>query len=511
MLRKLIRILFNRNTTVILMLLFQIAFLVLTILFLSQNYLSVYLGLIVLNIILVIYISNTSESPEYKLPWIIAMLIFPLFAGLGYLLVKADIGHKKFEENYARRVQETKKYLPQDSHTMQQLHELNASHANLSKYLLNYASYPVYRNYYSEFFPIGEEMFEAMKKEIQKAKHYIFLEFFIIDKGTMWEELLEILKEKASQGIDVRIMYDGFGTEFIMPMKYFANLEKNYHIQCKVFNHFKPFLTSSQNNRDHRKILVIDGHTAFTGGINIADEYVNRIVRFGHWKDGGMLCRGETAWSFVVMFLQMWNLSDIENEDLEYYKPQEIYPSNYDGFIQPYGDSPMDCEHIGKSVYIDIINNAKDYVYIMTPYLILDHEMITALGLAAKKGVDVRILTPHIPDKWYVYSIAWSYYKELLEQHVRIFEYESGFVHAKNFSSDNNIGVVGTINLDYRSLYLHFECATILYNSQTVKDIRKDFEASLEKSIEISLEDCKKRSLPKRIMSSILRIFAPLL
>ncbi|MDE5792969.1 MAG: cardiolipin synthase, partial [Oscillospiraceae bacterium] len=193
------------------------------------------------------------------------------------------------------------------------------------------------------------------------------------------------------------------------------------------------------------------------------------------------------------------------------YTPKEIYPSNYDGFIQPYSDSPTDGEYVGKSVYLDIINNAKDYVYIMTPYLILDHEMITALGLAAKKGVDVRILTPHIPDKWYVYSIAWGYYRELLEQHVRIFEYESGFVHAKNFSSDDAIGVVGTINLDYRSLYLHFECAAVLYGCQTVKDIRKDFEASLEKSIEISLEDCQKRALPKRVVSSILRIFAPLL
>ncbi|MDE6005902.1 MAG: cardiolipin synthase, partial [Oscillospiraceae bacterium] len=463
-----------------------------------------------LNIILVIYISNTSENPDYKLPWIIAMLVFPLFAGLAYLLVKTDIGHKSFKKNYARRVKETKKYLLQDTHVIQQLQERNIAQANLSKYLLNYGSYPVYRNYNSEFFPIGEKMFEAMKQEIKKAKYYIFLEFFIIDQGSMWEELLEILKEKASQGIDVRIMYDGFGTEFVMPMRYFTDLEK-YHIQCKVFNNFKPFLTSSQNNRDHRKILVIDGHTAFTGGINIADEYVNRKVRFGHWKDGGILCRGETAWSFVIMFLQLWHLEETDNGELEKYRPKEIYPSNYDGFIQPYSDSPTDGEYVGKSVYLDIINNAKDYVYIMTPYLILDHEMITALGLAAKKGVDVRILTPHIPDKWYVYSIAWGYYRELLEQHVRIFEYESGFVHAKNFSSDDAIGVVGTINLDYRSLYLHFECAAVLYGCQTVKDIRKDFEASLEKSIEISLEDCQKRALPKRVVSSILRIFAPLL
>lgn len=510
MLRKLIRILFNRNTMFIFMLLVQITFLILTILFLSQNYLSVYFGLTVLNIILVVYISNTSENPDYKLPWMIAMLVFPLFAGLAYLLVKTDTGHRVFKKNYARRVQETKKYLSQDVHTMQQLRQQSKTQANLSEYLVNYGCYPVYRNYDSEFFPVGEMMFEAMKREIKKAKHYIFLEFFIIDHGTMWDELLELLKEKASQGIDVRIMYDGFGTQFIMPMRYFAKLEK-YHIQCRVFNNFKPFLSSSQNNRDHRKILVIDGITAFTGGINIADEYVNRKVRFGHWKDGGMMCRGDAAWSFVIMFLQLWNLEETDNGELERYRPKESCPSNYDGFIQPYSDSPTDGEYVGKSVYLDIINNAKDYVYIMTPYLILDHEMITALGLAAKKGVDVRIMTPHIPDKWYVYSIAWSYYRELLEQHVRIFEYEPGFVHAKNFSSDDNIAVVGTINLDYRSLYLQFECATVLYGCQTVKDIHKDFKASLKKSIEISLDDCKKRPLSKRIVSWILRIFAPLL
>ncbi|MDE5753847.1 MAG: cardiolipin synthase [Oscillospiraceae bacterium] len=510
MLRKLIRILFNRNTVFILMMLVQVAFLVVTILFLSQNYWTVYLGLTILNIILVVYISNTSENPDYKLPWMIAMLVFPLFAGLAYLLVKTDTGHRVFKKNYARRVRETKKYLPQDAHVAEQIWELDTEHANLSRYLMQYGGYPVYRNYQSEYFPIGEEMFEVMKREIKKAKYYIFLEFFIIDHGTMWDELLELLKEKAAEGIDIRLMYDGFGTEFIMPMRYFTDLEK-FKIHCRVFNHFKPFLSSSQNNRDHRKILVIDGHTAFTGGINIADEYVNRKVRFGHWKDGGMMCRGEAAWSFVIMFLQLWNLEETDKGELERYKPKEAFPGNYDGFIQPYGDSPTDGENVGKSVYLDIINNAQDYVYIMTPYLILDHEMITALGLAAKKGVDVRILTPHIPDKWYVYSIAWGYYQELLEQHVRIFEYEPGFVHAKNFSADDRIGVVGTINLDYRSLYLHFECAAVLYHSKMIQEIRMDFETCLKKSIEISLDDCKKRSFFKRIVSGVLRIFAPLL
>ena len=510
MLRKLIRILFNRNTMFMLLLLLQATFLVLTVLFLSQHYVEVYAALTVLNLLLAVYISNTAENPSYKMPWLLLMLVFPLYTGLAYLLIKTDIGHRMFKKNYARRVVETKKYLPQKKQILRQMQEKSSVNMHLAEYLANFGGYPVYRNYHAEYFPLGEQMFSAMKQEIQKAEKYIFLEFFIIDKGMMWEELLQILKRKAAQGIDVRIMYDGFGTQFLMPMQYFKKLEQ-YGIQCRVVNGFKPFLTSSQNNRDHRKILVIDGHTAFTGGINIADEYINQKVRFGHWKDGGIMCQGEAAWSFTVMFLQLWHLEETDNGELEKYRHMTEFPANHDGFVQPYSDSPTDSEYVGRNVYLDIINNAQDYVYIMTPYLVLDHELITALGLAAKKGVDVRLMMPHIPDKWYVYSIAWSYYQELLDEHVRIYEYLPGFVHAKNFSSDDRIAVSGTINMDYRSLYLHFECAAVFYHSHIVLDIKKDFIKSLEKCVEITLEDCRKRPLFKRIVSGFLRLFAPLM
>ncbi len=510
MFRKLIRILFNRNTLFILLLLIQAAFFVLTVLFLSQHFVEIYAALLVLNLILAVYISNTPENPSYKMPWFLLMLVFPLYTGLAYLLIKTDAGHRAFKRNYARRVVETKKYLPQKRQILRQMAEKDSVSAHLAGYLADFGGYPVYRNYNSAYFPVGEQMFEAMKREVQKARRYIFLEFFIIDQGAMWEELLEILKRKVSQGIDVRIMYDGFGTQFLMPMQYFKKLEK-FGIQCRVFNGFKPFLTSSQNNRDHRKILVIDGHTAFTGGINIADEYINQKVRFGHWKDGGVMCRGDAAWSFTVMFLQLWHLEETDQGELEKYRYTEAFPANHDGFVQPYSDSPTDGEYVGRNVYLDIINNAQEYVYIMTPYLVPDHELITALGLAAKKGVDVRLMMPHIPDKWYVYAIAWSYYQELLNEHVRIFEYLPGFVHAKNFSSDDRIAVSGTINMDYRSLYLHFECAAVFYHSRTVLDVKQDFIQSLEKCVEITSEDCRNRPLPKRIISGILRLFAPLM
>lgn len=509
-LRKLIKILFSRNTLFVLLLLVQIAFLVSVIVRLSEHFLAVYFALMLLDLVLVVYITNTSENPSYKLPWIMSMLVFPLFSGLAYILIKTDLGHRLFKKAYADKVKETQKYLPQDPHIAQQLREQDAGHFNLSNYLLQYGGYPVYRNRCAQYFSDGAEMFESMKREICAAKRYIFLEFFIISQGTMWEEILHLLIAKAKDGVDVRILYDGFGTQLQMPHHYFTDL-KQYGIQCKVFNGFKPLLSTSQNNRDHRKILVIDGQTAFTGGVNLADEYINRKERFGHWKDGGMCCTGEAAWSFTVMFLQLWELEHKDNGEMERYRPAAIPPSNYDGYIQPYSDSPTDEEYVGKSVYLDIINNAKRFVYIMTPYLILDHEMITALGLAAKKGVDVRLILPHIPDKWYAYNTAWSYYRELLDASVRIYEYIPGFIHAKNLVADDSISVVGTINFDYRSLYLHFECAAVMYGCSIAETIRRDFQNTLSQSMEITPEDCRNRPLIKRMIGWILRIFAPLL
>lgn len=508
LLRKLVRILLNRNTLFALMLLVQLSVLVLIVLFLSQHYLPIYILLLAIDVILVIYITNTSENPSYKLPWMVAMMVVPLFAGLAYILVKADTGHRSIKRACAAKVKETRQYLPQDPAVQEALREADPSHAGLAHYLTEYGGYPVYPNYMAEFYPIGEEMFEALLREIRLAKRYIFLEFFIINSGSMWTQLLELLKEKAAQGIDVRLMYDGFGTQFMMPHEYFQKLGQ-YGIQCRVFNSFKPFLSSSQNNRDHRKILVIDGETAFTGGINIADEYINQKLRFGHWKDGGMMCRGEAAWSFTVMFLQLWDLEQPGSE-VACYQPTQRFSGASDGFIQPYSDSPTDDEYVGKCAYLDIINHARNYVYLMTPYLILDHEMITALGLAAKRGVDVRIIMPHIPDKKYAYETARSYYPQLLEQHVRIFEYEPGFVHAKNFTADDRISVVGTINMDYRSLYLNFECAAVMYGCSAVCKVRRDFEDTLHRCIEVTMQDCKQRPLYKRMIGWVLRMFAPL-
>lgn len=286
-------------------------------------------------------------------------------------------------------------------------------------------------------------------------------------------------------------------------------------IRCKMFSPVRPALSSYQNNRDHRKIVVIDGHTAFTGGVNLADEYINRKVRFGHWKDTAIMLKGDGVKNFLMMFLQMWNITERKPDDYGSYLigPDWKIPAglNTDGFVIPYSDSPLDEETVGQHVYLDILNEARYYVHIMTPYLILDSDMITALTFAAKRGIEIIIIMPHIPDKMYAYVLARSYYEELLLAGVRIFEYVPGFIHAKVFTSDDTKAVVGSINLDYRSLHLHFECAAYLFKNQAVQQAEQDFMDTLKLCQEITVEDCRNYPLPKRIVGQVLRLFAPLM
>lgn len=267
------------------------------------------------------------------------------------------------------------------------------------------------------------------------------------------------------------------------------------------------------NNRDHRKITVIDGHTGFTGGINLADEYINEIVRFGHWKDSAIMIKGDAVWNLTVMFLQIWNFYSEKKEKYERYYPYFYHEDEFegDGYVQPYGDSPLDEEIVGENVYLNIINKAKNYVYITTPYFIVDNELVTALTLAAKSGIDVRIITPHIEDKWYAHIVTRAYYTQLIESGVKVFEYTPGFIHSKTFVSDDEIGIVGTINMDYRSLYLHFECGVWLYKTKSVDQIKEDFLNTLEKCQRITLKDCEKVKIPTRILRAIIRVFAPLM
>ena len=337
------------------------------------------------------------------------------------------------------------------------------------------------------------------------------MEYFIVEEGRMWNSILEILEEKARAGLDVRFLYDDLGTVSLLPPGYDRKLEAK-GIRCMAFNPFIPLWSLVMNNRDHRKITVIDGHTAFSGGVNLADEYINEKERFGHWKDTGFMLKGEAVWNYTVMFLQMWNAFRRTDAGYDAFRPECFHPEPFssDGFVQPYGDSPLDEEIAAENVYLNILNQARDYVYIFTPYLIIDHEMDTALCLAAKRGVDVRIVTPGIPDKKVIFQLTRSYYPSLLRAGVRIYEYAPGFLHAKSYVCDDETAVVGTINMDYRSLYLHFECGTLFYRNSIVADVKEDYLRTLEKCREIGLKDTRQGFFGS-LFCAVLRVLAPLL
>lgn len=511
---KILKFIFSRKAAVVLLLLLQIISIIFFMILLKEHFAIIYGLMAVIGSATVIFIMNNDRcNPEYKLAWVIPILVIPIFAGTTYIFFKTQSDSRLFRKITLKKQKTAEHYLPQNNNVISRLEQHNVHSALLAKYMHEYCNAPIYRNTQIKYFRCGEEKFETLKAELEKAEHFIFMEYFIISEGKMWSEILDILIRKVKQGVDVRVLYDGMGSQIILPDKYHEKL-RSYGIKCKIFNPFRPFLSSVQNNRDHRKIVVIDGHTAFTGGINIADEYINYIQRFGHWKDTAVMLKGEAVWSFTMMFLEMWE-PDL-NEETDYYKlfaPHAYCNEKFksDGYVMPYSDNPIDNERAGKTVYLNIIHNAEKYVYICTPYLILDNEMLNALEFAAKSGIDVKIITPGIPDKWYTHTIEQAHYKELITHGIEIYEYKKGFIHAKSFVSDDTTAVVGTINLDYRSLYLHFECAAYMYGNSAVNDIKADFEETLKECRKIDIEYCNKFPVIKKIIAMFLKMLAPLL
>lgn len=510
--RKVLELLFSRLAVVGLLIIFQLGILFFAIWKLTESFIYLYVLFIIISIAVVIYIVSRKDNPSYKLAWTIPVLLVPVFGGLFYLIFGGNKANKRFSKRIEGMNKETDRLLKQDEKILLDIANDNKAIANQARYIKNYSRFPIYKNTTTEYLSPGEDFFKLLKKELREAKHYIFIEYFIIQEGLMWDSILEILKEKVLEGVDVRIIYDDVGCLRTLPYKYNEKLE-SLGIKCIVFNPFVPFLSLVMNNRDHRKITVIDGHTAFTGGINLADEYINEVVRFGHWKDAAIMLKGEAVWNLTVMFLQLWDSQIRENDEYEKYKPYTYHKESFesDGYVQPYGDSPLDDEIVGENVYLNIINKATEYVYINTPYLIVDNELITALTLAAKSGIDVRIVTPHIEDKWYAHMVTRAYYSQFIESGVKIYEYTPGFIHSKTFVADDEIGVVGTINMDYRSLYLHFECGVWLYKTKSVLQIKEDFLETLKVCQKITLEDCDNIKWSNRFIRSILRVFAPLM
>lgn len=510
----LFRIVFGRTAFVVLFLLLQIGFLFSCFRWLSNYLVYIYGGMLALTALVVIYILNEKSNPSFKLAWVIPVLVIPVFGTFLYLFVQFQIGTKWINRRLKDAGDETSPYLEQNAITEKRLKKVSRDKANLAVYLKNCGGFPVCQNTSVRYFPLGDAMFPEFKQQLKNARKFIFMEYFIIERGKMWGEILEILEEKAAQGVEVRVMYDGMCCMMLLPYHYPQVLEKK-GIRCKMFSPIKPTLSTHQNNRDHRKICVIDGHTAFTGGINLADEYINAVERFGHWKDTAVMLQGEGVQSFTMMFLQMWNITERQKENYgKYIYPGEELLNDAKpelGFVIPYGDSPLDGENVGERVYMDIINQARDYVHMMTPYLILDNEMVTALTFAAKRGVDTVLMMPHIPDKKYAYLLARSYYPELIEAGVKIYEYTPGFVHAKVFVSDDKTAVVGTINLDFRSLYLHFECGVWIHKNPVVDAIEEDFLETLKKCRQVTLEDCRRYPFLPKFAGRMLRLIAPLM
>lgn len=503
------RFILNRRTQVVFLLLIQLAMMGLVVWLLSGYSVIYSLLLSLVSLLVVVYIVNTRVKPGYKLSWVALILTFPIFGGLFYLILKLQSSSGAMKRNREYYESLGNKYLIQDQEVLERFHREFPDYYNQINYMTKTAGYPVYQNTVTEFLTPGEEFFPRFIAELEKARKFIFLEFFILADGYMWETTLEILKRKAAAGVDVRLIYDDIGSMFNLPDGFDKTLEP-YGIKCKAFNRFRPLWSSVQNNRDHRKIMVIDGEVAFTGGVNLADEYINRKSRFGHWKDSAVMLRGDAVWSFTVTYLQMWDRIHGIAENFLPYRNESRIIADAGEYVLPYADAPDDVENVSEHAYMQMITQAKRYLYIETPYLIIDDSMMSALILAAKSGVDIRIITPAIPDKKLVFMTTRSYYLPLLKAGVKIYEYTPGFIHSKVVISDDERVAVGTPNFDFRALYLHFECGTLIYGGRTVEQAKNDFLGMLPLCREMTVSDME-RHLPVRVFQSFLRLFAPFL
>lgn len=475
---------------------------------LVPNWLSA-LVIVSLYIGTILAIVNRNMPPESKVTWLLFAVV-PVFGFLLYLM----IGERRLSKKEIQQLEkmDSMKFREDNSYDLRvELKQENKSAFGIVKSLLSMDhNADVYDGTTSQYFPLGEEMFEAMLDDLRSAKKFIFLEFYIIDPGVMWNRVLDILVDKVQQGVEVKLLYDDIGCMATLPGDYTKRLRK-MGIDAHKFNKVIPRMTVAYNNRDHRKILVVDGQVGYTGGINLADEYINHIVRFGHWKDGGVRLEGRAVKALTRLFLMNWyiNRGEITDFDRYHFDSQRVEGK---GLYIPYGSGPKPIykEQVGKAVYQNIINQAIDYVYITTPYLIIDYDLTEDIKNAAMRGVDVRIVTPFIPDKKLIQIVTRGAYPDLLEAGVKIYEYTPGFIHSKNVISDDELAVVGTINFDYRSLVHHYENAVLMYQTESIADIKQDFEDLFDVSKEISLETLQ-NSWYQRLLKEIMQLFAPLL
>jgi len=489
---------------------FQAVWLMIQILKLNEYSVWIALMTSLLSAFVVLQLYSRHTTAAMKMPWIMLILAFPVMGLSLYLMIVVfgDFGKTGKQLKTAQR--KTEGLLSQSEEAINELERQDRSAANISRYAQKFARSPVYWNTAVRYYAQGAEAFEAMKQELEKAERFIFMEYFIVAEGSAFRELRDILERKAAQGVDVRLMYDDIGSIGYANFRFASELNKS-GIRCQVFNPALPVLNLFMNHRDHRKITVIDGKVGFTGGYNLADEYFDRAHPYGKWKDTGLRLEGEAVRSLTAEFLKMWYVTTRQEEEWDRFLSVTHSVPGEMGFVQPFGDDPLDRERVAENVYLNLISRAKEKLYITTPYLIITDEMNSALGLAAKRGVDVRIITPGIPDKKTVFKLTQSYYPDLVEQGVRIFEYTPGFIHAKQCLCDGDMASIGTSNLDYRSLYLHFENNVLLYNCAAVKQIEADFESLFPQCREVT--DSYRIGKRKLLYTwqCVLRLFAPLM
>lgn len=568
--RRFLQLLFSRLVIVALLIILQIIWLWLLFEALAEYSTAIHVCTVILGIVLVLVVVNKDEVPEYKMPWLLVIVISPVLGGILFVFFGSNQPGRRMKREYMRIRMESNRIVRQNDKTLAALEAADPVAAAQAKYIYESSRCPVYDGTHTRYFPMGEEMFPVMLRELKKARKFVFLEYFILEEGRFLNTILDLLQRKLQEGVEVRIMYDDIGSIGKVSMGYVRKLRKR-GFSAQVFRPFLPFISTVHNNRDHRKIMVIDNRVAFTGGINLADEYINEKLRFGTWKDTGIMVEGACVAEFTDMFLTMWDLQSHSVSDYRRYaeyraedapvpdpddkKPEgenegsagetggetsaaeretfaaegadaagEILPAekkeplppfpaaSEKGYVACFGDGPAPFyeEQVGKNIYLNILNSATEYVYISTPYLVCDNELLSAIRLAARRGVDVRLITPHIPDKKMVYLITRSGYSSLMEAGVKIYEYTPGFIHAKNFLSDDKYAVVSTINLDYRSLVHHFECGVWMYDTPTVGKIKKDFLRTLADSREVSAEEAQ-LNLAQNIVKSLVQVITPLL
>lgn len=469
-----------------------------------------YLLALATQVVCVIKIIVSHDNPEYKIPWLLFVLILPVAGFMLYFIFYS----RKLKKKFVRRLENlySVKYSDNNGDNFQKLQSENSVAYNQAKLLCSLSKSSLFTNTKQEYFSLGEDMWQSMLNDLKTAEKFIYLEYFIIEEGEFWSSILEILKEKAENGLDIRVVYDDVGCMNTLPGNYAKQLAK-YGIKATQFSRLKGQADNEFNNRSHRKIMIIDGKIGYTGGVNIADEYINKIQKFGHWKDIGIRLEGEGVYELTKLFLIDYGINI--NKTAENLLEEVLFPKtdiSSNGFIIPFGDgpSPIYRRRVAQSLIVDMLFNAKSYAYIMTPYLIIDNEMCLALENAAIKGVDIRIVVPHIPDKKIVFEMTKTYYERLMKAGVKIYEYEKGFVHAKCYLVDDEIAMVGTINMDYRSLVHHFENGVWLYNADCLADIKSDIVSTIEQSIFVNPNGVK-TNLFKRFVRCIVRIFAPLL